>query len=79
MGRLNPYMSKLVSSYQTGFVPGRSIHENIIIAKEIMHRMNKKRERKAFLPLRLIWQKLMISLIGSLFGGPWLRLVFLRI
>lgn len=31
----------LVSPFQTGFVPGRSIHENIVAAQEMLHSMKK--------------------------------------
>lgn len=40
VGILKPYMAILVSPYQTGFVPGRYIYENIIIANEVIHSMS---------------------------------------
>lgn len=36
-----------------GFVPGRAIHENIIIAKEVMHMMNKKKGKKGFFAIKV--------------------------
>jgi hypothetical protein len=47
--RLKECISRLISPFQTGFVPGRNIHENIIVAKETVHSMNKmKGKRGAF-------------------------------
>lgn len=37
---LKACMPKLVSPYQTGFIPGRSICENIIVSKEVFHTMH---------------------------------------
>lgn len=42
-------MDELVSLYQTGFVPGRLIHENIIIAREVMNIMHNKKGKKGIL------------------------------
>ncbi|MCI01519.1 hypothetical protein A2U01_0022546 [Trifolium medium] len=39
--RLKVCIPMLISPYQIGFVPGRSIHENIVVAKEIIHTMNR--------------------------------------
>lgn len=49
VGRLKKHMDNLISPYQTGFVPGRIIHENIIIAKEAMYTMEKMKGKKVYL------------------------------
>jgi hypothetical protein len=42
-------IASLISPYQTRFVPGRNIHENIVIAKEMAHTMHfKKGKQGAF-------------------------------
>ncbi|XP_058727202.1 uncharacterized protein LOC131598638 [Vicia villosa] len=51
--RLKPRMQYLVSPFQTGFVPGRSIHENIIIATEAMHNMSKKKGKKGYFAIKI--------------------------
>lgn len=51
--RLKPHMSFLISSFQTGFVPGRSIHENIIIATEVLHNMTKKKGNKGYFAIKI--------------------------
>ncbi|WMV11057.1 hypothetical protein MTR67_004442 [Solanum verrucosum] len=40
--RLIPYMSKIISPNQTGFIKGRSISENIILTQEMAHNMKGK-------------------------------------
>lgn len=55
--RLKECIPKLVSPYQTGFVPGRAIHENIIVAKEMMHLMNKKKGRKGYFAIKVDLEK----------------------
>ncbi|KAI9118055.1 hypothetical protein K1719_010387 [Acacia pycnantha] len=41
VNRLKPFMDKWISPYQSSFVPKRSIHDNIIIAKEVVHSMSR--------------------------------------
>jgi hypothetical protein len=63
--RLKEYIPMIVSPYQAGFVPGRSIHENIVVAQEMIHSMHNMKGKKAYFA---ICQKHMISLTGNLFG-----------
>jgi hypothetical protein len=44
--RLKECISSLISPFQTGFVPGRNIHENIIVAKEMAHTMHRMKGKK---------------------------------
>lgn len=53
VNRLKAYILKLVPPFQTGFISGRNIHENIIIAKEVMHKMHTMKVEEDF--LRLKW------------------------
>jgi hypothetical protein len=46
VARLKECIPSLISPFQTGFVPGRNIHENIVVAKEMMHTMNRSRGQK---------------------------------
>ncbi|KAK9984648.1 hypothetical protein SO802_034173 [Lithocarpus litseifolius] len=41
--RIRPYLDKLVSPFQTAFVPGRKGLDNAIIAQEIIHTVGRKR------------------------------------
>jgi hypothetical protein len=44
--RLKECIATLISPFQTGFVPGRNIHENIVIAKEMAHTMHFKKGKQ---------------------------------
>ncbi|CAI8611266.1 unnamed protein product [Vicia faba] len=43
----------MVSPYQTGFIPKRSIHENIVMTNEMVHSMNKLKGNKDFFAIKL--------------------------
>lgn len=45
VGRLKKLMDKSISPYQTDFVPGRIILENIVIAREAMLSMERKKRK----------------------------------
>lgn len=36
VNRLKDYLSDLISPFQTSFIPGRSIHDNIVVAREMV-------------------------------------------
>lgn len=57
VNRLKPFMNRLVSPFQASFVSRRSIHENIIIAKEIVHSMNRVRGKKGFMVVKIDLEK----------------------
>jgi hypothetical protein len=51
--RLKEYIPMLVSPYQAGFVPGRSIHENIVVAQEMIHSMHNMKGKKAYFAIKV--------------------------
>ncbi|XP_061350360.1 uncharacterized protein LOC133295534 [Gastrolobium bilobum] len=53
VNRLKGVMDKLVSPFQTSFVPGRVIHDNIIIAQEMTHSMNRLAGKKAYMSIKI--------------------------
>lgn len=65
--RLKPLMPEIISPYQTGFVPTRSIHENIVITQEMVHSMRNKGGVTGFLQLKLILLRPMTDYVGPLF------------
>jgi hypothetical protein len=44
--RLKLLLHKVVSPWQEAFIPGRMIHENSIIAQEIIHSMDRKQGKR---------------------------------
>ncbi|WJX47132.1 hypothetical protein P8452_33857 [Trifolium repens] len=53
VGRLKESIANLVSPFQTGFVPGRNIHENIVVAKEMAHTMHHMKGRKGVFAIKV--------------------------
>ncbi|MCI03819.1 hypothetical protein A2U01_0024860, partial [Trifolium medium] len=51
--RLKGCVTNLVSPFQTGFVPGRNIHENIVVVKEMMHSMHRMNGKKGFFAIKV--------------------------
>lgn len=51
--RLKPHIPSIISPYQTGFVPTRSIHENIVVAQELVHSKNKMRGKTGFFAIKV--------------------------
>jgi hypothetical protein len=64
VNRLRPILGNLVSPFQAAFVPGRRGIDNVIIAQELIHSIQRKRVGLVSLSLSLIWRKLMIDLNG---------------
>lgn len=53
VNRLKTHMQQWISPYQTGFIPDRSIHENIMIAKEVMHTMERKNGKRGYFSIKV--------------------------
>jgi hypothetical protein len=45
--------SEVSLPFQTGFVPGRNIHDNIIVAKEMIHSMHKMKGKKGAFAIKV--------------------------
>ena len=48
INRIQPHMQHLVSLLQAAFIPGRKWLDNMIIAQEILHSMEKKKKREVW-------------------------------
>jgi len=57
VNRLRPLLDTLVSPVQSAFIPGRSIHENILLTHEIMHKFKKIKGKQAWVALKLDMEK----------------------
>lgn len=55
VGRIKPFLDEVISPFRSSFVPGRNIHDNIIIAKAMIHSMRRmKGGARNLWPLKLI-------------------------
>lgn len=58
VARLRELMPKLISPFQNGFVPGRHIGDNVMLAHELLHTMHKKKSSNHhYLALKLDLEK----------------------
>jgi len=57
VNRLRPLLDKLVSPFQSAFIPGRSIHDNILLSHEILHKFKKCKGKTAWIAMKLDMEK----------------------
>jgi hypothetical protein len=55
--RPKPLLSKFISPFQTAFVPSRHIQDNSILAHEMLHTLNFKRDQGGFLAVNIDMEK----------------------
>ncbi|KAK4281551.1 hypothetical protein QN277_013029 [Acacia crassicarpa] len=55
--RLRGVMNDIISPFQSSFIKGRQIHDNIIVGQEILHTMNKTRSRKGLMAMKIDFEK----------------------
>lgn len=53
VNRLKPLIPEIISPYQTRFVPSRSIHENILVAQEMVHSMWRMKGRTGYFAVKV--------------------------
>lgn len=53
VNRLKPLMPRLISPYQTGFVPGRCIHDNVVVAHEMLYNMSRMKGKTGFFVIKV--------------------------
>lgn len=46
-------MDKVAFLDQSEFIPNRNIHENIVVAQEILHSMNKLKSKNEFFAIKV--------------------------
>jgi len=57
VNRIKPLLNRIISPYQSSFILGRSIHRNIIVAKEMVHAMSKMKGQKGFMSIKIDLEK----------------------
>lgn len=55
--RIRPLLEKLVSPFQSAFVPGRKGLDNAIIAQEIIHSISRKRGNAGYMVIKIDLEK----------------------
>lgn len=60
LNRLKIIIPQIVSSFQTYFIPGRSIHDNIVVAPEMAHSMHKIKDKMRYFVIKVYLTKTMI-------------------
>ncbi|KAL4313838.1 hypothetical protein AHAS_Ahas15G0025100 [Arachis hypogaea] len=55
--RIKPTLHDRISPNQSSFVPGRVIHDNVIIAKEMIHDMKRMKGKKKFMAIKIDFAK----------------------
>ncbi|KAL9687478.1 hypothetical protein QQ045_031881 [Rhodiola kirilowii] len=83
--RLKNILPEIVSDFQSAFVPGRLISDNILLAHEVLHYIKSRKNQKVgFFSIktdmskaydRMEWRFLELMLIKLGFPIPWTRLV----
>ena len=53
VGRIRPFLDKLISPNQTAFVPGRWGLDNVVVAQELIHSLDKKKGRVGFMAIKV--------------------------
>lgn len=53
VNRMKVCMDGVMSPNQTGFIHNRNIHENIVVAQELLHSMNKLKGNKEFFAIKV--------------------------
>ena len=55
--RIRPYLNKLVSPFQTTFVPGRKGLDNILVAQELFYALDKKKGKEGYMAIKVDLEK----------------------
>ena len=64
VNRLHPFSSSMVGSLQSSFIPARGTTDNVIVALEIVHYMQKFKDKKGSMVFKIDLKKLMTMWIG---------------
>lgn len=57
VNHIKPHLADCISSFQVRFVPGRNIHDNVIVSHELVDTMSKMRCRHGFMSIMIDLEK----------------------
>ncbi|XP_026395820.1 uncharacterized protein LOC113290426 [Papaver somniferum] len=63
--RLKQQLEKIISTMQAAYVPGRQIGDNIMLAYELIHYINRKKTKKGYMALKLDMSKAFVRVEWS--------------
>ncbi|XP_023926429.1 uncharacterized protein LOC112037833 [Quercus suber] len=55
--RIRPYLNKLISPVQIAFVPGRKGLDNVLVAQELFHVLDKKKGKEGYMAIKVDLEK----------------------
>lgn len=73
--RLRPLMAKLTGPFQASFIPGRSTVDNVIVAQEVVHSLQRRKGCKGGFVLKVDLEKAYDRVQWSFCGKSWGSLV----
>jgi len=62
---MRPLLGKFINPIQSSFIRHRSIHDNILLAHEVIMKFNSMKGKKSWAALKLDMGKLIIELNGT--------------
>lgn len=84
VARIRPLLAKIISPFQSNFIPGRSTNDNIIITQEVLHTLRGKKGKKGGLIFKIdlkkaydkvSWKFLFDTLTYFQFNASWIALI----
>lgn len=84
VARIWPLLAKIISPFQSNFIPGRSTNDNIIITQEVLHTLRGKKGKKGGLIFKIdlekaydkvSWKFLFDTLTYFQFNASWIALI----
>ncbi|KAI8550987.1 hypothetical protein RHMOL_Rhmol06G0149600 [Rhododendron molle] len=84
VARLRPMLTKIISPFQSSFIPGRTTNDNIIITQEVLHTLRGKKGRKGGMIFKIdlekaydkvSWKFLFDTLTFFNFNASWISII----
>ena len=57
VNRVRPVLQRIIHPTQSAFIPGRAIHDNILLAHEILNKFQHTKGKKGYVALKLDIEK----------------------
>lgn len=57
VNRLRPFLRDLIAPFQTSFIPGRQVSDNIFLAQEVIHTIRKSKSKNGLMAIKIDLEK----------------------